>query len=85
MNLIVTFLTWLKIDVDAINKTTFEQQLTSDITSGGSKKICKVTRYLANFILYVTNKESNILSPINEIHSKANIKQLEELKEKTEE
>lgn len=28
MNLIVTFLTWLKIDVDAINKTTFEQQLT---------------------------------------------------------
>lgn len=26
--LIVTFLTWLKIDVDAINKTTFEQQLT---------------------------------------------------------
>lgn len=31
-NLIVTFLTWLKIDVDAINKTTFEQQLTKSFT-----------------------------------------------------
>lgn len=113
MDLIVTFLTWFKIDVDVINKPTFEQQLAmssmedtdivsiinlyvsikqicdrifiksfciSDITSAGPKRICKVARYLANFVVYVTNKASDIEGLINEIHSKA--KQLEELEEK---
>ncbi|XP_043502108.1 kinetochore protein Nuf2-like [Polistes fuscatus] len=113
MDLIITFLRWFKIDVDEINRPTFEQQLAmssmedndivsiinlyvsikqicdrifiksfsiSDITSGGSKRICKVARYLANFIVYVTNKELDIEGLINEIHGKA--KQLEELQEK---
>ncbi|XP_015184271.1 PREDICTED: stress response protein NST1-like [Polistes dominula] len=113
MNLIVTFLTWLKIDVDVINKPTFEQQLAmssiedtdivsiinlhvsikqicdrifiqnfciSDITSGGSKRICKIARYLANFMVYVSNKEMDIEGLINEIRDK--VKQLDELNEK---
>ncbi|KAI4489550.1 hypothetical protein M0802_010987 [Mischocyttarus mexicanus] len=113
MNLFVTFLNWFKIDVDIINKPTFEQQSImssiddtdivriinlhvaikqicdrifiqnfdiSDITSGGSKRICKVARYLANFIVYASNKQSEIEEHINEIQNKA--KKLKELKEK---
>lgn len=113
MDLVETFLKLFKIDVDVINKPTFEQQLAisstedtdivsiinlyvaikqicdrifiksfciSDITSSGSKRICKVAKYLANFIVYVNNKEEDIESLINEISSK--VKQLEELNEK---
>ncbi|XP_014613120.1 PREDICTED: probable kinetochore protein nuf2 [Polistes canadensis] len=113
MGLIETFLKLFKIDVDVINKPTFEQQLAisstedtdivsiinlyvaikqicdrifiksfclSDITSGGSKRICRVAKYLANFIVYVSNKELDIQGLINKIHSK--VKQLEELNEK---
>ncbi|XP_046833401.1 probable kinetochore protein nuf2 [Vespa crabro] len=113
INLIVTFLTWFKIDINSINKPTFEQQVVmsciedtdivsiinlhvimrqicdrifikdfciSDITNCGSKRIRKFARYLANFILYATNKESDMEDIIKEIHSKA--KKLEELQER---
>lgn len=52
----------------------------SDITNPGPKKICKFARYLANFILYAINKESDLEDIIAQIHSRGKL--LEELQEK---
>ncbi|XP_003693668.2 probable kinetochore protein nuf2 [Apis florea] len=45
----------------------------TDITSPGSKKVRKQAKFLANFILYATNKESDIEDKVNEIQSRAKI------------
>ncbi|KAK2589260.1 hypothetical protein KPH14_007820 [Odynerus spinipes] len=55
----------------------------SDITNPGSKKVCKFARYLANFILYATNKTSDMEDIITEIRSKGKL--LEELQERKKE
>ncbi|KAK1116437.1 hypothetical protein K0M31_019054 [Melipona bicolor] len=45
----------------------------TDITSPGSKKVRKQAKFLANFILYATNKESDIEEKVNEIQNRAKI------------
>ncbi|XP_017761385.1 PREDICTED: filamin A-interacting protein 1-like [Eufriesea mexicana] len=45
----------------------------TDITSPGSKKVRKQAKFLANFILYATNKESDIEDKISEIQNRAKI------------
>lgn len=39
----------------------------------GSKKVRKQAKFLANFILYTTNKESDIEEKVNEIQNRAKI------------
>ena len=39
----------------------------------GSKKVRKQAKFLANFILYATNKESDIEEKVNEIQNRAKI------------
>lgn len=39
----------------------------------GSKKVRKQAKFLANFVLYATNKESDIESKIFEIHNRAKV------------
>lgn len=39
----------------------------------GSKKLRKQAKFLANFILYATNKESDIEEKVNEIQNRAKI------------
>ncbi|XP_076248302.1 uncharacterized protein LOC143188117 [Calliopsis andreniformis] len=52
----------------------------TDIISPGLKRIRKQAKFLANFILYATNKESDIQDKINEIQNKA--KMLQDMLEK---
>ena len=47
----------------------------TDIISPGSKRIRKQAKFLANFILYVTNKESEMNDKIFEIQQKAKMMQ----------
>ena len=45
----------------------------TDITSPGSKRVRKQAKFLANFILYATNKESDIEDKVIEIQNRAKI------------
>ena len=47
----------------------------TDIISPGSKRIRKQAKFLANFILYATNKESEMIDKISEIQQKAKMLQ----------
>ena len=59
--------------VQICDRIYFKDLCITDISSPGSKKIRKFAKFLANFILFANNKESDIEEQINEIQNRAKL------------
>ncbi|CAL7935587.1 unnamed protein product [Xylocopa violacea] len=61
--------------VQICNRIYVKDLCITDITSPGSKRVRRQAKYLANFILYATNKETDLKDQISEIQDRVKLLQ----------
>ncbi|XP_076760040.1 uncharacterized protein LOC143428792 [Xylocopa sonorina] len=61
--------------VQICNRIYVKDLCITDITSPGSKRVRRQAKYLANFILYATNKETDLKDQISEIQGRVKLLQ----------